>query len=821
MAFDKPRILRMKFLSETNDETAQAYCKRVIHEDNKRQRENAALYRQCREFRVSQSQVISFSKCIESSKALEFYVIYFIITSRNSIYCFPEGSKAHLCVYHHTDNDFTNRALPCIATIKGNFDIKDLNGKQKTKLLKDFTQFESPPLEDNDDVITKVTTWVRENVYRIRTYLQMQDKGARLEATKKALTICKTLSLVDIVKLTEFFDMDMVEEKIYYIFCNDVMLENPTIRRMKFPREKEDETPEAFCQRIINEFDSHNNNRHIRSFGSPKIFNRLQCKIIVYSKRIDYETDASGLLAKKLTSQHDYVICFVLTERNSIYCVTKGDNAFKSIESHEDNNFVSKALRCIATEEVSLLRIQERYGMYTSRELRFRQPTIPPITDMIGVATKVHTWVHRNAHLNKSYLQVQLNGKRTGARITATRRALTICKKLKLTNIVSLIEHLELKITEEEGYYIFEYVNKVEEVQKKQELEEELEKSGKLVGENVVRQEGIYCKNSNGDWLQFHKAFHEMIKDAFASLSRFTFRSDDDKMTHLTKSWGDIEKNTYISMYHSPNEYFDSPSEYFDSPNEYSESSSEYSNSSNEYSDSPNEYSDSPSECSESPSEYSDSPNECYNSSKGYSDSSNEYSDSQSEDAESQSEDAESPSDFYNLQSDIQLYDLVKITDNTLLLYHVSEGLAQNVGKVCQQITRSARLIYAARYSESEENNHLLKLYNLIKAINGNEINTSFSNVALKRLFQKAFVYVLAFKDVRGRLLHDNLENSIEDVSTSDIAMHELLQTNVRLQQLGFELRLCQIQSKGANDRESCSDRDESDADGVVVQWMW
>ena len=163
----------------------------------------------------------------------------------------------------------------------------------------------------------------------------------------------------------------------------------------------------------------------------------------------------------------------------------------------------------------------------------------------------------------------------------------------------------------------------------------------------------------------------------------------------------------------------------------------------------------------------------------------------------------------------------MKITTNTLLLYHVSKGLAQKIGKVCQQITRSAGLIYAARYSESEENNHLLKLYNLIEAINGNEINTSFSNAALKRLFQKAFVYVLAFKDVRGRLLRDNLENSIEDFSTSDIAMHELLQTNVRLQQLGFELRLCQIQSKGANDRESCSDRDESDADGVVVQWMW
>ena len=185
------------------------------------------------------------------------------------------------------------------------------------------------------------------------------------------------------------------------------------------------------------------------------------------------------------------------------------------------------------------------------------------------------------------------------------------------------------------------------------------------------------------------------------------------------------------------------------------------------------------------------------------------------------SEDAESSSDVYNLQSGIQLYDLVKITDNTLLLYHVSEGLAQNVGKVCQQVTRSAGLIYAVRYSESEENNHLLKLYNLIEAINGNEINNPFSNAALKRLFQKAFVYVLVFKDVRGRLLHNNLQNSIGDFSTSDIAMHELLQTNVRLQQLGFELRLCQIHSEGANDRESCSDSDESDADGVVVQWSW
>ena len=101
------------------------------------------------------------------------------------------------------------------------------------------------------------------------------------------------------------------------------MLENPTIRRMKFPRETEDETPEAFCQTIINEFNSHNNNWHIKSFGSPNIFIRLQCKIIVYSTCIDYTTDASGLLAKELTSQHDYVICFVLTESNSIIALLK------------------------------------------------------------------------------------------------------------------------------------------------------------------------------------------------------------------------------------------------------------------------------------------------------------------------------------------------------------------------------------------------------------------------------------------------------------------------------------------------------------------
>ena len=101
------------------------------------------------------------------------------------------------------------------------------------------------------------------------------------------------------------------------------MLENPTIRRMKFPRETEDETPEAFCQTVINEFNSHNNNRHIKSFGSPKIFNRLQCKVIVYSTCIDYTTDASGLLAKELKSQHDYVICFVLTESNSIIALLK------------------------------------------------------------------------------------------------------------------------------------------------------------------------------------------------------------------------------------------------------------------------------------------------------------------------------------------------------------------------------------------------------------------------------------------------------------------------------------------------------------------
>ena len=765
--FTDPSIRKMIVPTDTN---AKDYCCNIIKDYNDRKN-------------------TSYSKATEEHPKVITYrngntdsIIRFITPIGGSVYCFPKGESYH-CIDPHADRDFTNTVLHHIAAENGKFDIEDSTGKRTKKVPKCFDKYQMQPTDGNGEVVTKVFTRVRKTVYNSLSFLKLQrkDNGVRLEATGVALTICAELTLEDIVTLIEYVDGQMDNETKYHIFRRNVFIKYPIIREI-VPEEGSNEAPEDYCKRIIEEYTS--NGQDFRLYEGPETFDQLQSRVIVYYKRIDSTTDFVRSLTG-LSSHRVYLVCFIITESNSIYCITKGLKAFKSIEDRENSNFASRTLHCIATNEVSLICVKKSYGMCASHELRFREPTISPMIDMNGIVTNVNTWVRQNVYSNKPYLQVKKNRVATGARLTSTRSALTICKKLSLTNVVDLIQCLHPQIVQGRGYYIMEHVSKVKNPREIQQLED----LGMRVGDNAeIREdeEGIYCKDSNGDWLRFHKDFHGKIKDAFTAVIRNKFRGENDNATPLTKPWRDIRQHDYIESYPSPSDYIDEDQnededededELYDSPSDYiDEDENEHENEDGD----------------EEEDEDDDAPPQ------------NEYSDSEFNDFDI-------PSDVYNFESEIVLYDLLKIRTNELLLYHVNEGFAKDISKVCQKIVKSAGIIYAARYSGNNENNYLLKLYNVLQAVNGRETRSSFSNTMREELFQKKFVYVYAFKDVNITPLQNGQLN-VTGFTKSDIAMHKLVHINKDLESQGFELRICQIRSETGSD-------DESGNDSVVVRW--
>ena len=155
--------------------------------------------------------------------------------------------------------------------------------------------------------------------------------------------------------------------------------------------------------------------------------------------------------------------------------------AFKSIVNNDNRNFAGRALKCIATDEVSLFRVEESYGMHTNREFCFNEPKILPMTDKNGVFTIFHTGVPWKLFLYKSYLQAQWNAKKMGDWLTTAISSLTICTWLRLTNVVDTIRHFYTHIFGSNGYYIFEQVSKLRDNQ----VSQRLDASRRMVKENV------------------------------------------------------------------------------------------------------------------------------------------------------------------------------------------------------------------------------------------------------------------------------------------------------------------------------------------------
>ena len=147
------------------------------------------------------------------------------------------------------DNDFTNKALLYIAESIFNKIVrqckKELNIVQPLK----FNDFEAPYIKGRGDVIAKIASRMYEEVHRNRAYLQLGGGDAQLIATKNILAISNKLSLTNLIQFMEYLYGKMVNGRRYYVFCT--LFNNPNIRKMKFPREINDETAQAFCKRVL------------------------------------------------------------------------------------------------------------------------------------------------------------------------------------------------------------------------------------------------------------------------------------------------------------------------------------------------------------------------------------------------------------------------------------------------------------------------------------------------------------------------------------------------------------------------------------------
>ena len=423
IAFDEPPIQKIK-VPPKNRHDLEAYCN-YIFRGNDHQDITYKMSPSTKPYsHLPQFKIIVWSKGIndtnsalhvlkEGLQSSSTFLVCFVVC-KNSIYCITKGGYAYKCVGRDVkDTTFPNRALLCI----GN--------EQSTNSYR-----------------------VRDDIFNHLKYLKVRTReGAKLINSKKrlALTVKKKLELQNILQLIEYLDKNMVSEEEAAVF------KKPTIRQINFPPGNAQD-PQDYCKRIINPQNATNS---LPYTISPS-FHISRCDVIVYYKPIDSTIDAVRALTDNLTSQRAYLICFIITENNSIYCITKGLKAFKSVEKHEEKDFASRALHCIATKEVQMLCSRESFGMYTTKQLRFRKPRIPSMVDISGVVTKVHTKVDKSKNFDRN--PIPNNVKR--AQVEATHSALTICKDLTLKEIVDLIECLDSHM-DSDGYYIFEQVSEV------------------------------------------------------------------------------------------------------------------------------------------------------------------------------------------------------------------------------------------------------------------------------------------------------------------------------------------------------------------------
>jgi len=164
--------------------------------------------------------------------------------------------------------------------------------------------------------------------------------------------------------------------------------------------------------------------------------------------------------------------------------------------------------------------------------------------------------------------------------------------------------------------------------------------------------------------------------------------------------------------------------------------------------------------------------------------------------------------------NDIELFDIMKVTDNELYLYHVKEKFDNIVRVACSQIRNSASVINSSRYGGGEEN-YLEKFYEKFCKKEQRKLEDKDTEEFLKLFQEKRIVFVYAFTKTCSKRKHPNpaiANGSLHDGERTDIflkdclnkygldgyfksmiARHELYYTNTVLEDLGFGFSICQI----------------------------
>ena len=177
---------------------------------------------------------------------------------------------------------------------------------------------------------------------------------------------------------------------------------------------------------------------------------------------------------------------------------------------------------------------------------------------------------------------------------------------------------------------------------------------------------------------------------------------------------------------------------------------------------------------------------------------------------------------------DVELFDIMKVVDNAIYLYHVKMGFGCITRDSCSQIRNSAVVINASRHGGGNQN-YLKKYYELVTKYQGDDEFRIKEREKMKKIqlrdlvewFQtRKIVYVFAFaykvektkkseskstekiETREEKKMKDYLEKgNLIGFSKSVIARHDLYQTNICLEELGFEFAICQINRNGEDDQ--------------------
>ena len=567
----------------------------------------------------------------------------------------------------------------------------------------------------------------------------------------------------------------------------------PTIRRIHSGSEK---STAEILKRIVEDYKTQKGTSYVL-FQKPITRSEYTVKI--------YHLDSKE--AAQINRKNSVIFVII---KDSIYCLTLGQG-YHLVKRSSDSNFSNQALKCIATNEVSKIEARELRGMYTARTLYFRTPEIPQLISSTGIVTKVHTRVNNESFLTNDDLKIRTEHSKNGYKIEATRNSFTICKSLKLKEIIEILSNLHKELPEGgTGCDVFDYVKVVDDEKLNDSLEKLLiDQIEDDVGKNDKELDStppfdfIYKDDLDNDCRDFtlgnrtdKTAEVSSYKHAILLYKAYKQKDDDqtvEKLRDLRLKFR-LGKKTcdekFLDLFQG--EQLHEGKVYGKINGEWLEFHSDFRK---QIKDAyitliRNKLCEGNNKTVALEKKWGNI--EEYDYCLKYASNSKEFL----------------VGDRVIVPDGIELFDIMKVTEDALLLYHVKKGFLPGIRAMCSQIRIGANLIRSARYLKEGEENCLESLLKTAQKLNPNS-NENIERKALVELQKKAFellskdrllemfwkkqvVYVYAFKNV-DRNKNDWLlqKDNVDVYPVNDIARHELIHTNMYLEELGFQFRIC------------------------------